>query len=120
MYVLANWLYQEGVCEPDEFLGRGFARFRKIALRSVSLADLRQAFIIRTWLPYFDLLLQARKSGCDLSQLGFEQTAILASSRRCKPIAAACEWLAIGLGVDATALANAYSRIFGGMNPSRH
>jgi hypothetical protein len=117
LFILANWLYQEGICEPEDLLGQqGFQPYVTKALAGLSLTDFRQAAIVDTWRPYFEKLLVARKklagSKAKLLQMGFDNGAIEATLRKRKPIPAACEWLSVRLAVEPTALVNAYSRVF--------
>jgi hypothetical protein len=116
LFILATWLHLEGICEPEDLLGKDFSRYRRRALSGsrgrLSFTDLRQAFIVNTWKPYFEQLLRGQHNGLDLRRLGFEERAIESASGKRSAVAAACEYLSSRLGVDAPALANAYSRVF--------
>ena len=50
--VIAWWLKQEGVCEPEEFLPKGFleAAANKF-FRGFSFTDIRHASLVDTWRP---------------------------------------------------------------------
>lgn len=89
-YALANLLYQEGICQPEEFLGKQFSKFARAALQGprgrVSLTSVRQAFMVGTWVPYFERLLEDQRSGHDLQGLGYEQAAIQACIGKKNPI----------------------------------
>jgi hypothetical protein len=112
LFVLANWFYQEGVCQPKELLGERFNQYRKAALRGVPLATLRHAFIVDIWAQYFERLLRDRRDSLDLRQEGYEEKAIAAATGKQSAVSAACAWLAAGSTVTSSALANAHSRIF--------
>jgi hypothetical protein len=115
LFILATWLHLEGICPPEDVLGKHFARYRRMALRCsrgcLSFTDLRQAFIVNNWEPYFKRLLLTQRNGLDLRQLGFER-AIQSAFRKRSAVAAACEYVCPRLGIDGPALANAYSRVF--------
>jgi hypothetical protein len=116
LFILATWLHQEGICQPEDLLGEDFSRYRRKALRGsrgrLSITDLRQAFIVNKWEPYFERLLLAQRDGLDLRRLGFEEPAVQSALCKRSPIAAACDYVSSHLEVDSPALANAYSRIF--------
>ena len=116
LFILATWLHREEICQPEGLLHRSFSRYRRKALRGdrgrLSITDLRQAFIVNIWEPYFERLLLAQRNGLDPRQLGFDERAIQSAFRKRSAVAAACEYVCPRLGIDAPALANAYSRIF--------
>lgn len=116
LLILATWLRLEGICQPEDLLGGDFSRYRWKALRGsgerLSLTDLRQAFIVDIWEPYFRQLLDARRNRLDLRRLGFDESAIQSAFGKRSARAAACDYVCPRLGVDAPALANAYSRVF--------
>ena len=116
LFILATWLYLEDICQPEDLLGKGFAQYRRKAARGsrgrLSFTDLRQAFIVNNWEPYFEQLLLAQRNGLDLRRLGFDERAIQSALRKRSAVAAACADVCSRLGVDAPALANAYSRVF--------
>lgn len=118
-FILATWLHREGICQPEALLGKDFSQYRRKALRGdrgrISITDLRQAFIVNIWEPYFERLLLAQRNGLDLRQLGFDERAIQSAFRKRSAVAAAREYVCPRLGIDAPALANAYSRIFSGV-----
>ena len=80
LFILATWLHLEGICQPEDLLGKDFSQYRLRAPRGsrgrLSFTDLRQAFIINNWEPYFEQLLLAQRNGLDLRQLGFDESAI--------------------------------------------
>jgi len=116
LLILATWLHLEGICQPEDLLGKDFSQYRRRALRGsrgrLSITDLRQAFIVNIWGPYFQQLLLARHNGLDLRQLGFDECAIQSALGKRSATTAACDYLCSRLGVDAPALRNAYSRVF--------
>jgi hypothetical protein len=117
LWILANWLSQEGVCQPKDLLGKDYAQYQRRALRGprgrLSFTQLRLAWIVDEWKPYFEQLLRARRKGLDLRRLGFEESAIRSAIRKRSAIAAACEYIASGSRRDSHALANAHSRFLG-------
>ena len=117
LFILATWLHLEGICQPEDLLGKNFSRYRRKALRGsrgrLSFTDLRQAFIVNNWEPYFERLLLVQRTGLDPRRLGFDEPAIQSALGKRSAIAAACEYVYSRLGVDPPALANAYSRVFG-------
>jgi hypothetical protein len=120
LLILATWLRMEGICQPEDLLGADFSRYRWKALRGsggrLSLTDLRQAFIVDIWKPYFQQLLHARRNRLDLLRLGFDESAIQSAFGKRSARAAACDYVCFRLGVDAFALENAYSRVFNKLN----
>jgi len=116
LFILATWLHLEGICQPEDLLGKDFSQYRRRASRGsrgrLSFTDLRQAFIVNTWEPYFEQLLRAQRNGIHLRRVGFDEDAIQSALRKRSPVAAACDYVSSRLRVDAFALANAYSRVF--------
>jgi hypothetical protein len=116
LFMLATWLHLEGICPPEDLLGEDFSQYRRKAPPGsrgrLSFTDLRQAFIVNTWELYFKRLLLAQRNGLDLRQLGFDEGAIQSASGKRSAVAAAGAYVCGRLGVDAPALANAYSRVF--------
>jgi len=122
LVLLARWLYQEKVCEPEAIVG--IEELRRLAtktFRFISYSDVHHAERVRKWLPYFERLLtdhRAHKGAAsELAKLGYDETAVRAASRKRSAIPAACEWLADRCDsvskVDALTLQNAYSRFYG-------
>jgi len=54
-FIFATWLHREGICQPEDLLGKDFLPYRLKALRGsrgrLSFTGLRQAFIINNWEP---------------------------------------------------------------------
>ena len=116
LFILATWLHREDICQPEDLLGKDFSQYRRKAPHGsrgrLSFTDLRQAFIVNNWEPYFKRLLLAQHKGVNLRRLGFDERAIQSALRKRSAVAAACEYVCDRLEADAPALANAYSRVF--------
>lgn len=116
-FLLAWWLNQEKVCEPEEIIGsRMMRQLAKKSFGFLSTNDFHHAGAVRAWIPYFEKLIGDSRVVQDKSKLvkqGYDETAVLAVYRKRSPIASACDWLAPRLGVDSPTLVNAYSRIYG-------
>jgi len=117
LFVLAWWLSQEKVCEPEDIIGSEMLRrLAKKLFGCLSTKDFQHADAVRAWIPYFDNLIRDFRAGKDSSKLvkqGYDEKAVWVAVDKRSPISAACDWLAPRLGVDSPALANAYSRIYG-------
>jgi hypothetical protein len=116
-FVIAWWLAQEKICDPEEIIGR--EEVRRQAKKMLSLTEFRHADRVRAWIPYFCRLLRDRRTARSTSTLrgqGYENSAIQSADKKRSPAAAACEWLADNrafLNITSAALANAYSRVYG-------
>jgi hypothetical protein len=119
LFLLAWWLSQERVCEPEDILGIGaLRRMAKKRFRRLSATDFRYADTVRVWLPYFNRLINdfRSKSVTELVKLGYNEAAAQAAARKRSAIEAACTWLADrpgSINVDVPTLRNAYSRVYG-------
>jgi hypothetical protein len=119
LFVIAWWLKEEGVCEPEDILDHEwFHRFVKKWCGRISDADFRHADQVRTWVPYFERLLQDRREqgSAKLVELGYPSDAVRSCLSRRSAVEAACDWLASRPGcegIDAPSFRNAYSRIYG-------
>jgi hypothetical protein len=117
LFVLAWWLSQEKVCEPEDIIGSEMLRqLAKKLFGCLSTKDFQHADAVRAWIPYFDNLIRDFRAVKDSSKLvkqGYDEKAVWVALNKRSPISAACDWLAPRLGVDSPALANAYSRIYG-------
>jgi hypothetical protein len=119
LFLLAWWLSQERVCEPEDILGIGALRIMaKKKFSGLSATDFRYADTVRVWLPYFSSLINnvGSKSVTELVTLGNDEAAAQAAARKRSAIEAACSWLADRPGsvhVDVPTLRNAYSRVYG-------
>jgi hypothetical protein len=113
LLIIATWLYQEGICQPEDVHGSDFSDYRRNALRGdkgrISLTDVRYAFIVDYWVPYFEWLLRARRQRRGLEE--FDELAIQSASGKRSAVAAACEYVAPRLGRRVASLANAHSRV---------
>lgn len=123
LLLVARWLKQEGVCEPEEFLPKkvlhslltNYREKEKISMPR----DLLYFRLVRIWLPYFERLLTKlrtvektnRGDKATLVMQGFDEMAVDAAFGRKSAVQAAVSWLAFYKGIDARTLENAYSRI---------
>ena len=117
LFILAWWLNQEEICKPEDIIGIEELRRRaKKLFRCFSTADFHWADAVMAWIPYFDRLIsesRVAKDGSKLVKQGYDENAVWAALKKRSSKAAACEWLASRLDIDAPMLANAYSRIYG-------
>lgn len=126
LFLLAWWLKQENICEPEDLLGPdALRRMANQYFRGFSFTDSRYASLVDTWLPYFEKLLNdlryaQKSSGGPVPKLvnaGYDELAVQCALRKRSAIAAACEWLVgretFGRQLDAPTLRNAYSRFSG-------
>jgi hypothetical protein len=118
LFLLAWWLSQEKVCEPEDIVGIGaLRRMAKRKFRRLSAADFQHADTVRVWLPYFNRLINDSESNSvtKLVTLGYDAAAARAAARKRSAIEAASTWLADrpGSNVDVPTLRNAYSRVYG-------
>ena len=136
LLLVARWLRDNGVCEPEEILPAGVVKylikvFKKE--RGISFTDIYYAKLIKNWLPYFERLLEDRPQVSGTSHLGLTQWLIkqghdrsavecAMGSKRNKrsALSIGCEWLVrredirdIKAEADAGTLRNAYSRVYG-------
>ena len=143
-FVLACWLSEEGVREPEDFLPPAiYSRLTQTArqyVKGISFNDMKLFEFVRCWEPYFEALLEDKKdlvkrhrtSPADvqkeLSAAAYEPEAIelVMRKRRRSTVELTCEWVA-GRGIipaktrdpdPVRTLRNAYSRI--ARNPSRN
>jgi hypothetical protein len=122
--LIANWLKQEGVCQPEEFLP---AEVRRNLIKRyhqylpMSSADLYHRALIRNWLTYFERIrteLRAkghlRRVREEVAKLDYDMKAVArVAKRRSTTINAICQWLAERGKGDARKLRNSYSRLHG-------
>ena len=98
LFLLAWWLTQEKVCEPEEIIGsRMLQRLAKKSFGFISAKDFHHAGAVRAWIPYFDKLIRDSRVVKDRSKLlkkGYDERAVWAVSKKRSPIASACDWLA--------------------------
>jgi hypothetical protein len=118
LFLLAWWLSQERVCEPEDILGiEVIRRMANQKFRALSAADFQHADTVRVWLPYFNKLINDYESNSvtKLVTLGYDEAAARAVARKRSAIEAASTWLADrpGSNVDVPTLRNAYSRVYG-------
>jgi hypothetical protein len=120
--LLALWLKQEGICGPMDFLPaqvyENLTHEKRAELR-ISITDVQHYYRVEAWKPYFDGLLQDRRTKSamsidldrDLERSGYVADAVDAARKKRSSIPAVCEWLAPRLCIDATTLRNAHSRV---------
>lgn len=120
LLLIARWLAEEKVCEPEDIIGtEELQRQANKMFRGLSEAVFHHADRVSAWIPYFERLLddlRTAKGTAILLARGYDQSAIRASYRKRSAIEAACEWLANrdkSLNVDPPTLRNAYSRVYG-------
>ena len=98
LFLLAWWLNQEKVCEPEEIIGsKMLQQLAKKSFGFISAKDFHHAGAVRAWIPYFDNLIRDYRVVKDRSKLvkqGYDESAVLAVFKKRSPIAAACDWLA--------------------------
>lgn len=135
-FLLALWLKQEAIREPEDFLPpaiyKRLTREARQRLQGISFTDMWYFELIRCWEPYFVRLLKDRKGfrpntpivEKELCDLGYEPKSVklIMQKRWRSAVELACAWLAdrevIPLkneGQDpVSTLRNAYSRIKAG------
>jgi hypothetical protein len=124
--LVARWLRQEGICEPEQFLPKEMNL--KSLTRKLWRGTRRQDFFhvarIEIWWPYFLMLLQdrdrleakgVRRMEEELQILGYDVNVIVIAVQERSPREAIYSWLS-SRGVAAVEdLRNAYSRASGAM-----
>jgi hypothetical protein len=127
--LIARWLYDAGVCEPEEFLPKEvFLRMlKRIAKKrmQISPSDLSLWQLVKVWWPYFENLLNdlhrlpktRRWPGNSLLKIGYREDAIALAIGKRSTVQVTTSWLALRNGLEATkgmnarTLENAYSRV---------
>ena len=123
--ILASWLKQEGVCEPQKILPFSLGQLARKRFAGISRRDALYASLVEIWGPYFTgLMADIPVSGLTdrvkdrLRKLNYNHEAITFAGVHKDPIPAVCEWLAsrdlFPKTVDAQTIRNAHSRTFGG------
>jgi len=125
--LVARWLRQEGVCEPEAFLPSkryGIRYLTKKLWKGIRRKDLVRVIRVEIWLPYFQKLLKDRDSLAargihriqeEMKKLGYEQSAVEAAGRKTSPLEAIYDWLEVR-GLDSAASTrNAYSSACGAL-----
>ncbi len=120
--LIARWLKQERVCEPEQFLPDAMLQdlVKKFSNpERFSPADFHGAFLIHAWVPYFEQLkaeLSSRKNLSrekeEVARLGYDEKAIGWAFRKHSLIQAICEWLGERKGREPSTLRNIYSRLY--------
>lgn len=121
--LIARWLKQEGVCEPEQFLPadmlQGLVKeFSK--LKRFSPADFKDGFLVHAWLPYFEQIqaeLSVRKKQArareEVTALGYDKKAVGYVYHKRSLIQAICAWVAVRKNKNPATLRNIYSRLYG-------
>ncbi len=127
--LIARWLYDAGVCEPEEFLPEGVLQriLKRLSKRrmQISPSDLSRWQLVTIWRPYFENLLLARKKlprtnrgpRNSLLELGYSEDAIDLASGKRSAVQITTSWLELRKGMNvrkrmtARTLENAYSRV---------
>jgi hypothetical protein len=118
--ILARWLREEGVCEPEMFLPKEVKL--KSLLRKVWKGSRRKDLLyvvqVESWLPYFRRLLDERNKlnernihriTEELEKLGFELSAIEVANEEKSALQATSSWLSSQGLVSMETFRNAYS-----------
>jgi hypothetical protein len=127
--LVARWLKEENICEPDKFLPpdvlrRALKKVRVMQVRS-SPTDVYLWRLVRIWLPYFGNLNEDRRKipasrrgpGDALVNMGYSKDAVSWSLETHSLIQAITNWLAErsttphSKRVSARTLANSYSKV---------
>lgn len=126
--LLARWLKQENICEPEDILLFSINHLASKRLLGISMRDTTYASVVEVWGPYFIRLMAELKAGeltsvrkGQLVAQGYTLEAIESAAGKDSPIAAICDWLEgreIFRGrnsrvINAETIRNAHSRIFG-------
>jgi hypothetical protein len=127
--LIARWLKQEGICEPDSFLPasvlRRILKKTRAAKIRLSSTDVYLWRLVRIWLPYFEYLLadarripkSHRGPGEALVKLGYLKDAVKWSLEKRSAVQAVANWLEQRNMMNrskqpsARTLENAYSRV---------
>ena len=103
-YWLGQWFKSEGIRAPDKFVPPDVVA-RLVKRGGISGADIRNARVVRIWLPYTEPLVRktrwlrrdnARNIGKRLKELGYDSAAIelVTSKRWDSPVEFTCDWVA--------------------------
>jgi len=124
--LVARWLRQEGVCEPEAFLPKEYnvGYLTRKLWKGIRRRDLVHVNRVEIWLPYFQNLLKDRDSlkaqGVrrilqELVRLGYEQSAVEVAENEKSPLEAIYSWLHARKLGSVEAIRNAYSRASGAL-----
>ena len=127
--LIARWLKQENICEPEDILPFSLNRLASKRLRRLSIKDTAYASVVEIWGPYFMQLMGELENAGELTHLkesrliamGYDREVIESTVGKGSPIAAICDWLEgreLFPGKDARTIRNAHSRCFGGAHAS--
>lgn len=124
--ILARWLKQEGICEPDEFLPKemDLKSLSRKFWRGTRKQDFFHVARVEIWWPYFSRLLDdrdrlqvkgVRRISEELEELGYDAAAIGIAVQEKSPREAIYSWLSSRNVATVEGLRNAYSRASGAM-----
>jgi hypothetical protein len=116
LFIIAWWLAQENVCQPEDILGsKRMGRMVRKNLGFLSKSEFRHADAVRVWLPYFEQLIvdMRQRNGDELFTLGYEQGPVDSAKEKRSSVAAACAWLASRNNADVSLFTKAFSKIYG-------
>jgi hypothetical protein len=127
--LIARWLKQENICEPEEILPFSLNHLASKRLRGLSIKDTAYASVVEIWGPYFIRLMGDIEKAGELTHLkksqlkakGYNLEVIESTVGKDSPIEAICDWLEgreLFPGKDARTIRNAHSRCFGGAHAS--
>jgi hypothetical protein len=119
--LMARWLKQENVCEPDELLPRRAhdeLLRQYLKARRVSVQDLAYWALVGTWKPYFERLKKASAKArsvetdpaLSLAGDGYHPDAITFTLKKKNVLSAVMHWIAKSRNIPLATLRNAYSR----------
>jgi hypothetical protein len=124
--LIARWLKQENICEPEEILPFSVSHLASKRLLSISMKDTTYASVVEIWGPYYCRLMKELGSVRELDHKlrkrlldeGYVPEAITSALSHDEAIPAICDWLE-SRGIfsgqpDAGTIRNAHSRSFGG------
>ncbi len=120
--LLARWLKQEKICEPEEFLSTLILdrlTRRYFTSRRISASDLSYWALVTGWKPYFARLQsdlqKARREGRDpqpaLEEMGYDSAAIKYTVAKKTMVSAIMHWISERRHLRLETLRNAYSRV---------
>lgn len=122
--LLARWLRQEGICEPEQFLPKemDLKTLTRKLWRGTRRQDCFYVTLVEIWRPYFLRLLDdrdrlkangVRRIGQELENLGYDAAAIGVAVHEKRPLEAIYSWLSLRKVGTADSVRNACARASG-------
>jgi hypothetical protein len=119
--VLARWLRQEKICEPEDFLPKevSFHALTQELWKGTRRQDFIHMSLVEAWLPYFQKLLVdikalkqqgVRRSDDQLEKKGYDRDAVVIAKNEASPFEAVYSWLESKRKGKMHTFRNAYSR----------